>query len=184
MKKYALLIIAWMISTYTVGYTETPEAIAKRFSTALNELNPSVFVEEFHPEMHEFFHGFALHLVRTTDDAEEAQVVLEELGFESFEKLEKENAKLVTLRFFEMSFRHVTESFRKASRAAETSIIGTLTDGEIIYVVYMTNVAVQDISTTVPSVMLLKDFEGDLKVMNTTQMETVRGRAAAQGYIP
>ena len=158
-----------------------PEEITERFAMALNRFDAEAMAEEMHSDALDFFKRFSIHIASSPKNEDDRNQLLEAFRVSTITELKALDAKTATTRFYQFAFGNVRQEIKDVADQSSIRIIGSLKDGEDYCVLYRTDLTVEGVDTMVPSVIILREEDGELKVLNTTQMETVKAKAYAQG---
>lgn len=157
------------------------ETVTERFAMALNRFDAEAMTEEMHSDALDFFKRYLIHIASTPTDEDDRNQMLEAFQVSTLEELKALDSKMATTRFYEFAFGNVKQEIKDVADRSSIRIIGSLNDDDNFYVLYRTDMTVDGLDTMVPSVIILREEGGQLKVVNTTQMETVKAKAYAQG---
>jgi len=158
-------------------------AVGTAFAKALGRFDIAAMVETLHPEMIAFFRSMAIHIAKTTEDEAERSDLFTKFGVDSIQAMETQAPREVARKFLDMAFGGLTPAVRDAAENSQVKVIGSIPEGDLVHVFYRTNVMVDDLSASVPSVITLRRHEGKWMVINTTQFEKVKARAIRNGMI-
>jgi hypothetical protein len=188
-RKYLLsIIIAVFVFSLVRGSESTNEAkiVTKHFAESMARFDAVTIVEEMHPDIQAFFDKLAIHIYETTESESEKKEFLKILGVESPKELKSLPPKTMAMKFFQYSFsNYVAPEAKEASLKSKIKIVGSLVDGDLVYVLYKTQADFKDLSLSVdvPSVVTLKKYEGKYKVLSTTQFESMKRKLEVQNIL-
>ena len=138
-------------------------------------------VNEYHSDVCKYFYALSVHIMETTEPAAEKEDLLKTFGVKSSDEFKQLTPKIMTERFFKIAFsNYVPKPARDASLNSKITIVGSLQDKDIVYVLYRTEADLKDkdleMKLNIPSVVALKREDGKYRVVSTTQLETMKAK--------
>ncbi len=180
LKLFSLISVSLLLVSCAKELTDSEEVTA-RFARALNNFEVEAMAEEMHTDALDFFKQYATHLASTPNDEEGLKQMFDAFEVSNIAELKSLDSKTATIRFFRMAFGLVRQEVKDVAVDSKIEIIGNLADDDNFYVLYRTDFTVQGMEAMIPSVIVLREEGGKLKVINTTQMETLKAKAYAKG---
>jgi len=173
-----LLIILCLFGLASTGSAKSfkeAEETAQRYAKALNQFDVTNMVNELHSDIHNYFYMLCVHIMETTDSASEKEEMFKMYGVKNSDEFKRLSPKTMTERCFDEAFsNYVTKPARNASLNSKITIVGTLNEKNIVYVLYRTEMNVKgkewEAQFDIPSLVALKQEDGRYKVVNTTQL--------------
>jgi hypothetical protein len=183
MRAFIIIILGLLCLRTTAGAEASgeAEATAKRYAEAVGRFDAAAIVDELHSDTHQLCNLLALHIYNTTEDEAERSAFLKSLGVASLDAYKELTPKAATVRFFEFGFLKVPRQLRDASAGAKITVVGSLIEKDTVHVLYRSEADFEElsISVNVPSVVTLKRDGDRLKVISTTQLESVKAKLRA-----
>jgi hypothetical protein len=179
-----ILVILGLVSLSNVADAKSfkeAEETAKHFARALNQFDVTNMVNEFHSDVHKYFYILGVRILETTEPAAEKDELLKMFGVKSPDEFKRLSPKTMTERFFKFAFsNYVPKPARDASLNSKITIVGSLEEKDIVYVLYRTETELKDkeleMQMNIPSLVALKLENGKYKVVSTTQLESIKSK--------
>ena len=159
------------------------EAVTARFADAVKRFDFVSMADELHPDYQGTCYRLVVHIAETTEPESERMDFLGALGVKSLADLKNLTPKAVTIKLFELGSSYTPTAARRASLNSNIKIVGTLAEDDMVHVLYRSEVDAPELgmSLKVPSVVTLKRFNGKLKVIDTTEFDSLKAKMGSTG---